>query len=266
MDEQLPFTKRIPAAIETGQRLAIEGLAVACELIGFAFNQIQAAIAEAKISGNELTLSELGRLQIFSASWSIINRIDAIRQLLHHQKDHIAFEPSESQAKAIADANTMRVGMDHAHGTIQRLKNQKTEFPIFGVIGWVWFAEGDLLFEGKTLSVKGRNAALLSISGTHHKWSIDTTGLLNDQIQLPWGPVNLWAFGKRVVINELAMLATAVNDHLNNATSAAAKLALASINAGETPIADAFCVTVRQTFDVPCECPLPSDSKSELIS
>jgi len=251
MQKQTPFTKRLPAAIETSQRLAIEGLAVACELIGFAFSQIRSVIELAQVSGHEMNVSDNERLKLFTASWAIINRVDAIRQLLYYQRKHILFKPSEAQATAVADANKMRAGMDHALGTIQRLRNQKKEFPLFGIIGWAWFGDGDHTIEDDKFQIVGRNATFVSISGTHHKWNIEIDDILNDTVYVPWGNVNLWSFNKRVVIDELAGFAEDLLYYLNDEISAAASEAIAAADVEETRISEPFCFSVRQIYSNP---------------
>ncbi|WP_242149669.1 hypothetical protein [Sphingomonas sp. BAUL-RG-20F-R05-02] len=244
----VPFSKQLPVNLEPSQRMAIEGLAIAAYLTKCNYEAIGVTVERAMRREGDLELSFDEKLVVFSSAWSIIDRVDALRQILWFQREYLSFKPTEAQLASIEIARQMRNAMDHPKGTIDKLISRKKEFPIYGVIGWTWFDETDAFKQGDGIILKGRKLSIISISGTHHPFSINTKEVLTDEVYFPWGNLNLWAFGKRLPLDDLITLSQNLLDHLDSVTADCTAEAIKHLGESYVPMHPSFCQTVQETF------------------
>ncbi len=181
------FWKHIPINIEISQRLAFEGIGLACELIDAEASLFKDVMSNGVIEGDEYKLTEAQRIALFRSVWSMIDATDILRKLMHDQARAIAFGLMKEEKEMLSTAQAMRNSMDHPIGTIRRLAKAKTSTPLYGLMTASWHKDSDLKWNDDVLTIDGRRAFVISIASTHHKFELKNEDIFDNGLYSKWG-------------------------------------------------------------------------------
>lgn len=150
------FLRRIPLIVAPAQRLRIEAIVFASDILSDARVRIQDTLL--KIGPDGVAIGHVERTTLFASTWVIVDQLNVIRQLLR------ALYPTEhgrflgSILKAMEPARILRNKMEHLSGSIPNLAAAKgTRSPIFGALNYLYVPpEGMVDHDGQSSFEFGR--------------------------------------------------------------------------------------------------------------
>lgn len=241
----------LPAALDLRSRLAIESIIISCRILDAEFRAINASVYKISYKDNNISLDDDDKLQIFRSVWSIIDRLDHLRQVIHGTKDNIGYKPSAEEAECLRAATAIRNGMDHPLGLIAKIsKNTKRHYPIYGLL-WFDCNTEDCFFEkdGKSFMSK-RNVALMSISSVQLHWKGSMERQLAKKFYRPFGNFILDAFDETITISDALLVSRNLQEHI--ATSVAGRI-VEQFGQDYEKINGPYCALMIETYHSPLE-------------
>lgn len=207
---------RLPAAMDLGQRLAIEGALIACRIIEAEAEVIAESVKEISYRDGKIHLLEAVKFRMFRASWSVVDRLDQLRQFLNFEGQYINFLLNKVDDDCLASARDLRNGMDHTLGNIAKLtKNGKNHFPIYGYLTFDYMTPDCFVEVEGFKRIAKRHVVMLSISSIHVPWKSTLEKQLPRSIQLPFGNFILSAFNSQVSISHAIILSRRIQAHIS---------------------------------------------------
>jgi hypothetical protein len=155
-------------------------------------------------AGFEPVFDELDRINLIRSAWSIVDRIDATRQLLRGY----TFLPDARRERLFGVARYFRNQMDHLAANIANHSKRKTSFPIYGRIRYQR-AHPDYI-EIKPAghsSILGTTWDLIGLSETPQNTQFDIPSSPSQQYVAPLGDIYLMAFDKELCLSDAGIMA-----------------------------------------------------------
>ena len=194
------FLRRLPAATTTIDRIRLESLVYASDLIANAYQTIH----DTGLKTGKIAATPMDRAAMFSSAWTIIDQINAARQL-HSGLQRKMNSPTQDRFYEIADiARRLRNKMDHLPQMAVNLASRKgTVSPLFGSLSYILVGDENIQV------VNGERKIVRPTTVTHLSGSI-LAGDVTFKIVNPAGRqipnkisfVELYAFGEEIQIDD----------------------------------------------------------------
>lgn len=213
------FLKHLPQAMDKEQRVFLEILSMATDIISLSYKEIFDVSCSLVARGDQSNFAkpfkfeDIERLIIFRACWSMIDQCNIIRtaistaKIFDNGKDHDFFEVARNAKK-------LRDRMDHLGANWKNHSRTKKIEPTLGLLTFCWTKEGDIeiLPDGKKTC---RYARTVLASGS----SLQGEGGVNiiqcnpgNQEWHPVGNFTLYSFNETVSLTELHRCVMQVRD------------------------------------------------------
>jgi hypothetical protein len=148
--------RRLPVALDRGQRLQLEALVFSADAVTFAMETIWRITMAAGAAVDRISASD--RMAVLMAAWSVVDHVHVARELLRRTITGDYGPELSAFAETAATATKMRNVMNHLHTNIPNLAKAKgARPPIFGSLAYLYVAANDFeMREGvaKLLGVK----------------------------------------------------------------------------------------------------------------
>lgn len=190
------FLRKLPHTLAAPTRMKIDGLVFAADAISHNLETLREAAQYIGSDGDRVSIRL--RTAMLVAAWSIIDNLEAIRQILSSfRSSHSEFGPnSRALFDALEPVRQMRNKMDHLAGNIRNLANSKgNRAPLFGSLSYVWCDDPNFRTVYSIVIQTGL------IHGKELFQFINPTG---ETLRLPADLFQLEAFGIRVSLRGLA--------------------------------------------------------------
>ncbi len=210
------FFKKIPHIISLEQRLILEGIGWAIQMISLSFERLKSAAAQVDATSGSYPTSIAP--EMFSCCWSIVDQCHMLRKLL----ERIYATTQTKQAKFIEKfeaVTLMRNDMDHLHQNIRNISAKKTPMPpVFGALSFCAITNDDLSsvdHDGVPI-LKGCSVVTLTAGAlTHPAHNFQVVSPTGRLLEVPVGAFQFMAFEHRIDLSELMSELSALVAHFD---------------------------------------------------
>jgi len=134
--------RRLPVALDRGQRLQLEALVFSADAVMFAMETIWRITMAAGAAADRVSASD--RMAVLMAAWSVVDHVHVARELLRRTITGDYGPELSAFADTAATATKMRNVMNHLHTNIPNLAKAKgARPPIFGSLAYLYVAADD---------------------------------------------------------------------------------------------------------------------------
>ena len=177
------FLRKLPVALHVEERLRYDALVTAADIITQAFNLLGQFTAQARDEMENFTNGF--RAHALGLSWTIVDQLHAIRQLLQRKKGPL----TKAFLDAAEPATKLRNRMDHLAKNLDNLSKSKgSKPPLFGSLSYFYAPD--------TAAPAKRGKIITIMSGAlHGKDSLHCVNPAGKTFALSTGLFTLSAFG-----------------------------------------------------------------------
>lgn len=183
-----PPLSRLPIGLNRRQRMNLEALGLASEIIRVELVEMRELIASSLSSCEVPEFSYLHRLLLFRSAWSIVDRMYYASRLLKAEREAANCAGPDFPG-LVQIASDMRNATDHPDGRNGAIAGAARAFPLFGIISFAYRGQDDC-------GAHTRSVALVWASTAHHRWTLDLEPLTCDPTEPCGGGQRLHAFDK----------------------------------------------------------------------
>jgi hypothetical protein len=209
------FFNKIPQAIDLEQRLILEGVGWAIQMLSLSYDKLKAAASRVDVASNTYPTSQA--TEMFACCWSIIDQCHMLRKLLERMNPITGGLAATFIEKSEA-ATLIRNAMDHLHQKIQNIANKKDPMPpLFGALSFAVIGNEDMSDSGTgPVVITGCKLVVLTAGAlTHptHRFQISSPpGRLTE---IPLGMFQFTAFEHRIDVSEMMIDLAALVAHFD---------------------------------------------------
>ncbi|HWA42762.1 MAG TPA: hypothetical protein VHA10_06090 [Hypericibacter adhaerens] len=199
------FLSRLPSVIALEQRLALEAIGYALDLICLAYRRMLAQLrAVSPISDESISRSLL--VLIFADAWLIVDQAHMLRSLLRSIEPKISTPTIREFISTFENATFLRNEMDHLHQNINNIsKSKKVLPPIYGAVSFARLHGADHNLEiTRATDIRGAYLVTLtagSFSKDNHR--LHCANPIGKSVEIPVGHVQFNAFEHVINFSEL---------------------------------------------------------------
>jgi hypothetical protein len=152
------FLRRLPAVLDGAQAVQLEALVFSADAIDANFATIKCIIAA---WGKEICNAPRQlHVELFTRTWASVDCLHVVREILEalDYKTPLAIAFREKYEAA----SELRNLMDHLKSNARNVANAKHRPPIFGVLGYIYVADENVVMKDGHLTVEGGATVMLS--------------------------------------------------------------------------------------------------------
>lgn len=138
VSEKSPL-RDLPTIVESSMRMRIDALIYSADAISINWNRLRNMAISV---GEDIDkINHLQRAEMLSTAWSIVDELDAIRQLVHgliNPEDNVG-PFTQRLIKECEPVRALRNKMRHLSGNLRNLSQSKqNRSPLLGALSWFW--------------------------------------------------------------------------------------------------------------------------------
>ena len=188
------FLRNIPVCIPKKPRLRLEGIGFAIDSADLAYQAMREAAKSVACpeDASATAATQINKLRIFSAAWSLIDNLHFLRKLA---SDTGPAAPAMNTFKMRThECTTLRNRLHHIHSNLDNLSKSQDASALFGSLSFAWINPEDIA-PGTTKLLGYDVIALHSGRPQSLNMHLATGAAASQQIEYPCGWFQLTAFG-----------------------------------------------------------------------
>lgn len=186
------FLRNPPSTFEPRERVGLDGLRYAFDLLGLAYDRLLQDLAHLTESRRSSPPDAERVSSAFLNIWTVCDGIDRLRRILKRAPGLKRSPELEVQLRAFGTVEELRHGFQHLEERFSQVVED--ELPLWGSISWLWSPE-DAYTE--------RTTALTLVSGGLRSGYNAILNPLGKSYSVPIGLVTLTAFRQSVDVSDL---------------------------------------------------------------
>ena len=219
MSKKSPLSSTSTSIIRS-QRVMLETIHFCIEMINDDFRVIANIMDEISRSTPGPIEPEGKKFRLFSCAWSIVDRVDQIRLILHGQRKHWNINLGENWNKMVNTARDCRNEIDHLGSNSQKIQTKKTYLPPLGVISCTWLLKEEILYnESKSeISINAQHATIVFSGSIQHQINIPgKEAFLEDGIPVGISKICLFTNNGKLELEDCVNFANWLRNQLETA-------------------------------------------------
>jgi hypothetical protein len=207
------FFKKLPEGMNLEQRLILEGIGWAIQMLSLSYDKLKAAASQVDVTSDTYPTSQA--TEMFACCWSIVDQCHMLRNLLERMNPATDGLIATFIEKFEA-ATLIRNAMDHLHQKISNIAKKKDPMPpLFGALCFAVISNEDISDSGTGLVViKGGTLVVLTAGAlTHptHKFQFDSPP--GRVTEIPLGMFQFTAFEHCIDVSQMMIDLAALVAH-----------------------------------------------------
>jgi hypothetical protein len=199
------FLRRLPAFLVPIDRLRLEAIVFSSDVLSNAYQSLCEVAAR---FDHFRPFSTRERIALFSCVWTIVDQLDALRQLIQGLTNKTPGpNPPQKFLDLSQNARHMRNCMDHLNGNLKNLSKKDRRIPLFGTVAYFVVGAGDVRDDSGARIVTGGTAVVVTAGSI----AADELRMLvslpqgNQAVQIPVGQFRFDAFDCRLDIDAVLL-------------------------------------------------------------